>query len=137
MFTVSRDFSFCYAHRLLDYDGKCSHLHGHNAKVKVTLRSSELMDGGMLLDFNKMKRTIGVWIDENLDHRVILCKKDPLVELLLQINEPVYLLPDNPTAENLAKLIFGHCEKLNLPVVSVQLQETENCRAEFTNGNPQ
>ncbi|MDR0391367.1 MAG: 6-carboxytetrahydropterin synthase [Planctomycetaceae bacterium] len=131
MFTVSRDFLFCYGHRLLDYDGKCSHLHGHNARVRITLRGAELDDGGMLLDFNKIKKAIGKWLDDNFDHRVILCKDDPLAELLLQINEPIYLLPDNPTAENLAKVIFGYCEQLKLPVVSVQFWETENCSAEF------
>ncbi|MDR1485355.1 MAG: 6-carboxytetrahydropterin synthase [Planctomycetaceae bacterium] len=133
MFTVTRDFSFCYGHRLLDYDGKCSRLHGHNARVQIKLCGLELGDGGMLWDFNGIKGTIGMWLDDNFDHRVILCKDDPLAELLLRINEPVYLLPDNPTAENLAKIIFRQCEKLNLPVVSVKFWETEKCCAEFTN----
>ncbi|MDR2346430.1 MAG: 6-carboxytetrahydropterin synthase QueD [Planctomycetaceae bacterium] len=131
MFTISRNFSFCYGHRLLNYDGKCSHLHGHNARVKITLRSPKLDDNGMLLDFTKIKKIIGEWINDNLDHRVILCEKDPLVKLLLQYNEPVYILSDNPTAENLARIIFNRCESLKLPVVSVKFWETDNCCAEF------
>ncbi|MDR2172363.1 MAG: 6-carboxytetrahydropterin synthase [Planctomycetaceae bacterium] len=131
MFTVSREFSFCYGHRLLNYDGKCSHLHGHNARVQIMLRGDGLDDDGMLFDFNKFKITIGEWIDKNFDHRVILCENDPLVKLLLQINEPVYILPYNPTAENLAKEIFERCQFLNLPIVSVKFWETDKCNAEF------
>jgi 6-pyruvoyltetrahydropterin/6-carboxytetrahydropterin synthase len=137
MFTISRKFSFCYGHRLFNYDGKCSHLHGHNAKVKVTFRGSELDDDGMLLDFSKIKRLIGSWLDDNFDHRVILYEKDPLADLLLQKNEPVYILATNPTAENLAKVIFKYCESLKLPVVSVKFWETDNCTAEFSLANIQ
>jgi 6-pyruvoyltetrahydropterin/6-carboxytetrahydropterin synthase len=133
MFTVSREFLFCYGHRLLDYDGKCSHLHGHNARVRIVLCGDKLGEGGMLLDFNKIKWTIGAWLEANLDHRVILCESDPLAAVLIRENEPVYLLQDNPTAENLAKVIFRNCENLKLPVVAVQFWETENCCAEFKN----
>ncbi|MDR1923685.1 MAG: 6-carboxytetrahydropterin synthase [Planctomycetaceae bacterium] len=135
-FTVSRKFTFCYGHRLLNYDGKCSHPHGHNANVKITLQNNKLDQNGMLIDFNKIKQTIGRWLNENFDHKMILCKNDPLVKLLEQIGEPVFVLRDNPTAENLAAAIFRQCEILNLPVTSVQFWETENCCAEFTSHSP-
>ena len=40
MFSVSREITFCYGHRLLNYSGKCRHLHGHNGKAIITLAHS-------------------------------------------------------------------------------------------------
>ena len=67
MFTVSRQIDFCYGHRLLDYPGRCRHLHGHNGRAIISFESSHLDDGGMVLDFSEIKRVVSGWIDENLD----------------------------------------------------------------------
>jgi len=131
LFTVSREFSFCYGHRLLNYAGKCSHPHGHNGTVKIVLRSDRLDGIGMVVDFGELKETIGRWIEENLDHRMILDQKDPLVAVLREMNEPMFLLDENPTAENLAKLIFDKTVEFGFPVVSATFGETEKCSAEF------
>ena len=42
MFLVTKRIEFCYGHRLLDYDGVCRHLHGHNAVVEVDVRAEHL-----------------------------------------------------------------------------------------------
>ena len=39
MFTVSREIDFCYGHRLLNYAGKCRHLHGHNGRVVIAFEA--------------------------------------------------------------------------------------------------
>src|SRR5262245_31920288 len=52
MYLVARAISFCYGHRLLDYDGKCRHLHGHNGKAVITLEAGELDRLGMVVDFS-------------------------------------------------------------------------------------
>ena len=39
MFRVSREIDFCYGHRLLNYDGKCKYLHGHNGRAIITIES--------------------------------------------------------------------------------------------------
>ena len=61
MYKVTRELNFCYGHRLLEYAGKCKHLHGHNGKALITLSSSKLDDLGMVMDFTKLKLTVGVW----------------------------------------------------------------------------
>ncbi|HOM18922.1 MAG TPA: 6-carboxytetrahydropterin synthase, partial [Thermoguttaceae bacterium] len=66
MFRVVREIEFCYGHRLLDYEGKCRYLHGHNARALVTLEGAELDHRGMLLDFGEIKRRLSQWIDDNL-----------------------------------------------------------------------
>ncbi|HEY8503651.1 MAG TPA: 6-carboxytetrahydropterin synthase, partial [Gemmataceae bacterium] len=72
MFRVTREIHFCYGHRLLDYDGKCRHLHGHNGRAVVTLESEALDALGMVVDFTRIKELVSAWIDAELDHKMIL-----------------------------------------------------------------
>jgi 6-pyruvoyltetrahydropterin/6-carboxytetrahydropterin synthase len=135
MFRVSREIDFCYGHRLLDYRGKCQHLHGHNGRVVITLETSGLDDRGMVLDFSDIKRVISAWIDENLDHRMILRRDDPAVPALEKLGEPVYVINANPTAENIAKLIADYALSQGYPVVEVRLWETPRCYATYCPGD--
>lgn len=131
MFTVSRQFDFCYGHRLLGHSGKCRHLHGHNGVVVIKFESRELDEHGMVLDFGEIKRLVERWLDENLDHRMILERSDPAVGPLQALGEPLYLLDGSPTAENIAEEIFQAVANLGLPVVEVRLWETAHCCAIF------
>ncbi len=131
MFQVTREIDFCYGHRLLDYDGKCKNLHGHNGKVLITLEATKLDRLGMVLDFADIKRVIQKWIDDKLDHRMILRRDDPVVETLLQMDEPLMLIDENPTAENIAKLIADYGLEQGFPVVEVQIWETPHCSATY------
>lgn len=132
MFRVTREILFCYGHRLLNYDGKCRHLHGHNGRAQITLQGRELDERGMLVDFGEMKRKIQHWIDENLDHNMLLNREDPLLPLLRERGERIFVMDSNPTAENIARLIFETTRDAGLPVVEVLLWETENCYAAYT-----
>jgi 6-pyruvoyltetrahydropterin/6-carboxytetrahydropterin synthase len=132
MFTVTREFTFCYGHRLLHYSGKCRHLHGHNGKAVITVSAETLDALGMVMDFSKLKRIVGGWLDETLDHKMLLHKDDPMLPFLQQQNEPVYVLDVNPTAENIARLIYDYTVSQGFAVVEVVLWETENCFARYS-----
>ncbi len=132
MFRVSREIEFCYGHRLLDYEGRCRYLHGHNARVRVVLEGAELDHRGMFWDFGEIKRRLNTWIDENLDHRLILHRLDPVVPFLRESGETMYLIDANPTAENIAQLIYQQAQAMGLPVVEVVLGETPHCQAVFS-----
>jgi 6-pyruvoyltetrahydropterin/6-carboxytetrahydropterin synthase len=132
MYRVSREIEFCYGHRLLNYEGKCRHLHGHNGKAVVVLESPTLDDRGMLVDFGEIKQHVQRWIDENLDHNLLLCRDDPILPVLRERGERVFVMDANPTAENIARLIFEQARAAGLPVVEVVLWETENCHASYT-----
>lgn len=129
MYRISREIEFCYGHRLLDYEGKCRHLHGHNGKLLITLEASRLDARGMVLDFGEVKNAISRWIDEELDHRMILRRDDPAVGPLAAIGEPLVLFDQNPTAENLARWVFEQIRRQGFPVVEVRLWETPRCSA--------
>jgi 6-pyruvoyltetrahydropterin/6-carboxytetrahydropterin synthase len=131
MFRVTREIRFCYGHRLLDYDGKCRHLHGHNGRAVITLESEKLDAQGMVVDFGEIKDVVSHWIDTTLDHRMILNEKDPILPYLREQGEPVHVIDQNPTAENIARIIFEFAAKRGFPVVEVQLWETDHCFATY------
>jgi len=131
MYRVSREFDFCYGHRLIGYNGKCARLHGHNGSVLVVLEVDTLDDIGMAVDFAEVKRVVNGWINENIDHRMILYRDDPIVEVLKKSGDEPYVLDRNPTAENIARLIFDSVLELGLPVVEVRFLETPACSATY------
>jgi 6-pyruvoyltetrahydropterin/6-carboxytetrahydropterin synthase len=128
---VSREITFCYGHRLLNYDGKCRYLHGHNGRAIITLEAERLDAQGMVVDFTRLKRVVGSWIEEALDHKMILRKDDPALAFLRSQGEPVFVVEVNPTAENIARLIFEYTAAQGFPVVEVQLWETDTCQASY------
>jgi 6-pyruvoyltetrahydropterin/6-carboxytetrahydropterin synthase len=131
MFQVTRELRFCYGHRLLHYDGKCKHLHGHNGRAVITLEASQLDALGMVVDFSAIKRVLNAWIDTHLDHRMILHRDDPVLPYLKQQGEPFFLMDVNPTAENIARLIFDYARSQGFPVVEVKLWETDDSYAAY------
>ena len=86
----------------MNYDGECRHLHGHNGRIEVDIESDETDHRGMVVDFADVKDTVKTWIDDNLDHRMILHRDDPLVSVLSELGEAHYVIDRNPTAENIA-----------------------------------
>lgn len=120
MYKIRTTFSFEAAHHLtLNYDSPCSRLHGHSYKCSVTLRSPELDDNGMIVDFKQLKQLIKIVIEDKLDHR----------------NLDEIFLKNNATAEYMAKWI---CERINEALVmkdinavccKVELNETEKNQA--------
>src|SRR3954447_24253047 len=125
MYRVTREIAFCYGHRLLNYAGKCQHLHGHNGRAVIVLEAETLDARGMLVDFVEIKQKVQRWIDENLDHNMLLCRDDPILPVLIERGERVFVMEANPTAENIARLIYERTADEGLPVVEVILWETE------------
>ncbi len=108
MYEVKKRLEISAAHKLvLDYDSKCTNLHGHNWIIDVYLKSDTLDKNGMVMDFTHIKNKI---VDK-FDHKVI--------------NEVVDF---NPTAENLAKYI---CDELSPYCYRVDVQESENNTATY------
>ena len=131
MYSVTKVIHFCYGHRLLNYAGKCRYLHGHNGKVEIEVSARTLDRRGMVRDFTEIKRTIQGWIDTNLDHKMVLCRKDPVLGVLRRQQEPLFVMDDNPTAEAIAKLIYDVAKRLGFPVTTVRLWETDHSFATY------
>jgi 6-pyruvoyltetrahydropterin/6-carboxytetrahydropterin synthase len=78
----------------------------------------------MVIDFGDINRIVKTWIDQELDHKMLLCKDDPMLKVLQQLNEPCFIMDNNPTAENIAKLIYDYAVSQGLKVSQVRLWET-------------
>jgi len=130
-FKVTKTIDFCYGHRLLDYNGKCAHLHGHNGLLEVDVESDGLDNLGMVVDFTRIRDVVKTWVDTNLDHKMLLWRRDPVVPGLQQLEEPLFLMDENPTAENICKLIFHEACRQGLPVAEVRLWETPTGQAAY------
>ena len=85
----------------------------------------------MVLDFSDIKKDVNSWIDTTLDHRMILNRTDPVVPFLEKLGEPMYLMDENPTAENIARLIYEFSVGHGYPVIQVKLWETPRCFATY------
>ena len=136
MYRVTREIAFCYGHRLLNYEGKCRYLHGHNGRAVIVLEAPSLDSRGMLVDFAEIKSKVQQWVDENLDHNMLLCRDDPFLPVLREHGERVFVMDVNPTAENIARLIYDQAAEAGLPVAEVTLWETANCHASYASVSP-
>lgn len=91
MYYISKTFEIAASHHLLlDYESKCSRLHGHNYKIEIWCKSKNLDKNGMVVDFSLIKTEIF----DKLDHK--------------NLNE---ILDCNPSSENLAKWICDRVPK--------------------------
>ncbi len=125
-YKVTRSIDFCYGHRLLNYEGECKHLHGHNGRLEVDIEADETDYRGMVADFSDIKDIVKTWIDDNLDHRMILHRDDPLVAVLCELGEAHYVIDNNPTAENIAAHIHEMTSSAQLRISEIRLWETPN-----------
>lgn len=130
-FSVTRLIHFCYGHRLLNYSGKCRNLHGHNGLIEITIRSKKLDRLGMVMDFEEIKSKVQSWVDHELDHKMILNRKDPILSDMRKQGQPFVAIDGNPTAEAIARMIFDYARSKRLPVASVRLWETRNSFATY------
>jgi len=92
MYSLKVEGTFSSAHNLRGYKGKCEDLHGHNWRVVICVKSKDLDNIGMVLDFKYLKKELNVAL-EKMDHKYL--------------NKLSYFKKVNPTSENIAKYIFN------------------------------
>jgi len=149
MISCTKRLTFAAGHRVWKHESKCSNLHGHNyavlleasvhvPKVKVPTQK-DLDEIGRVIDFSILKKKFGRWIDENWDHGFLVHVEDVQARRALKQvpGTKTYLLPYNPTAENMAIFLFEIIGPRLLRGTGVALRkvtvwETETCFAEVT-----
>ncbi len=115
MYDIFIKTHFAGAHHLRDYPGDCEKPHGHNWKVEVTVRATELDSCGMGIDFKVLKKTVEKVIDQ-LDHN--------------DLNTLPAFQEKNPSSEHIAEFIFSKVKALlssdSYSLYSVTVLETDN-----------
>jgi 6-pyruvoyltetrahydropterin/6-carboxytetrahydropterin synthase len=139
MITATRRIQFAAGHRVFGHEGKCRHLHGHNFVAFLTAAAADLDAVGRVIDFGMLKERIGGWIEREWDHGFVVWRDDAEArQALAQVaGQKTYLLPANPTAENLADHLLhvvgpAVLADTGVRLVKVTLYETENGIAEAT-----
>ena len=109
MYSVSVEADFAAAHFLSSYHGKCERLHGHNYRVRLWARGAALDQGGMLLDFARLKEALRRACSA-LDHSNL--NDNPAFD-------------NNPSAERIARHIFEEVEGALSPQEAALLWATD------------
>jgi 6-pyruvoyltetrahydropterin/6-carboxytetrahydropterin synthase len=86
----------------------------------------------MVMDFSDVKTVVKKWIDDNLDHTMLLAAADPIIPMLEQTGEKFYVMKKNPTAENIAEHIYDFVESQDFPIVDITLWETDTSYARYS-----
>jgi 6-pyruvoyltetrahydropterin/6-carboxytetrahydropterin synthase len=97
MYEICTQASFSAAHHLLNYNGPCENVHGHNWLVKVCVRCEKLDEAGLGIDFRSLRKTLDGVLAE-LDHA--------------DLNVVFKNLGINPSSENIAFYIFERLQLL-------------------------
>ena len=116
MYEIAVEDTFDAAHCLRGYAGSCQRLHGHTYRVRASFRFTSLEESGMAIDFRSAKDVLRTVLDY-MDHQYI--------------NELPEFLAQNPTAENIARFVFGRIKEHNAQVHSVSVWETAGSCATY------
>jgi 6-pyruvoyltetrahydropterin/6-carboxytetrahydropterin synthase len=120
MFELSVKSRFSAAHHLVDYQGTCAKLHGHNWEIEVVVQGRELDATGILVDFRELKAAVAVVMKE-IDHS--------------DLNALDAFRNTNPTSENIARFLYGRFAQTldgkRYQVQRVCVNETPESRAVY------
>jgi 6-pyruvoyltetrahydropterin/6-carboxytetrahydropterin synthase len=142
--SITRKLKFDAGHRVLNHESKCKYPHGHEYKLEVVLEPLAGLDAlGRVVDFGDIKKTLQSFIDEHLDHAFIVYMEDKeMLDALHSLSDAkIYPLAENPTAENIAKHLFGIFENLleedhpDVYISALTVHETSNCFATVTDAS--
>lgn len=106
MYHLTIHTHFAAAHNLINYQGDCENLHGHNWKVEVTVSADDLNAAGLAIDFKILKKETNLVLDR-LDHKY-LNDIEPFTEI-------------SPSSEHIARYLYEELsKKLNSSEVKVE-----------------
>jgi 6-pyruvoyltetrahydropterin/6-carboxytetrahydropterin synthase len=142
---ISRKGNFDSGHRVMNEFMKCFNIHGHTYLYELTFSFENMEEIGYAIDFKEIKRVFCQWVDDILDHGMILNPKDTkLIETTKDYGTKLWLMSlngdgeyCNPSVENIAKEVFLAMEILTnelyqntptgLEIHNVKIYETPNC----------
>jgi 6-pyruvoyltetrahydropterin/6-carboxytetrahydropterin synthase len=147
---ISRKGNFDSGHRVMNERMKCFNVHGHTYLYELTFSFENMEEIGYAIDFKEIKRVFCQWIDDILDHGMILNPHDTsLIQTTKDLGSKLWLMSlngageyCNPSVENIAKEVFLAMQILadtlykdvptGLKIHKITIYETPNCWTECT-----
>lgn len=118
MYNLTIRTSFAAAHNLINYQGDCENLHGHNWKVDVSVTARELDQAGLGIDFKLLKKEASAVINE-LDHKYL--------------NDNPAFHAVSPSSEHISRYLYYRISERinndNIKVASITVWESDNASA--------
>lgn len=107
MYEVEIRLRFRYGHRLLPpYEGKCNNVHGEGGTLIFIFETNELDENDMVIDFGVIKKILQNFVNDNLDHAYLYKTGDEVGEYLKNKGFKIFEMSNQPTAENIARLMY-------------------------------
>ena len=120
MWEISTETCVAAAHQLRLAPGEGERLHGHNWRIKATVRARALDSRGFVMDFNELGPMLRALVE-------------PYEHVFLNEIEPYQTV--NPTAENIAKVVFDNLgakvDDERVWVERVDVWENDVCAATY------
>ena len=132
MLSITKIFSFETAHRISNYNGQCSNIHGHSYELHVTVAGVPDNESDIILDFKSLKTVVEAEIIHPFDHALLLKKGTTNTESIKDLK--IILLDKEPTAERMLEFMVDKISnKLpeGIKLKRLKLFETKSSYAEW------
>lgn len=118
MYILKVKDSFSAAHKLVDYRGECSNVHGHNWQVEISIECHKTSKIGLTVDFKEIKHNFSDILTQ-FDH--------------VFLNDLEYFKDKNPTSENIARTLYNlssqKFDNKNVRVKEISVKESDRYTA--------
>lgn len=118
MYILKVEDSFSAAHKLIDYKGECSNIHGHTWQVEISIECNKTSNIGLTIDFKEIKKAFNNILLQ-FDHAYL--------------NELSHFSDQNPTSENIARVLYelssAKLDNKNAKVSQISVKESEKYTA--------
>jgi 6-pyruvoyltetrahydropterin/6-carboxytetrahydropterin synthase len=134
MICITKKIEFEAAHRLSNYSGACSQIHGHTYKLEVTLCGPIDPETDMIMDFKNLKLILRNTVLSHFDHSLILKDNPENRMIFADYSGKVTWMETEPTAERMIEWIVREVSRIlpqGLALTKLKLYETSGSYASW------
>ena len=137
MYKVCKKYEVESGHMLSKHKGTCRFPHGHSRVIEVIVKSDNLDDNDMVVDFKELKGLIEQTCSK-YDHSMMINKSDKMHNAFYNAyNKQIISTPCDPTTEVMAKMIYcdikAHLSD-GVELERIRVSETSSSWAEYSEG---
>lgn len=136
MISITKKIEFEAAHRISNYPGSCSEIHGHTYKLEVTVLGEINPETDMVMDFKNLKDILQKTVIAHVDHALILKSSTENQTFFSSYPGKITWMQSEPTAEQMllwmVSSITPHLPS-GVSLLKLKLHETSGSFATWKN----